>query len=328
MYFMKKTRNAFTLVEMLVVIGILALLIAVLMGVMGGSTESARAASCFANLKSLANACHSAAVASANPQAYPTAGSEVTYKITFEGNSTVAKANYIERKGWISWKSMNVYPSSSPQACDPISMFTENSEDAHYALTNGALWKYVAANSRVYVCPSHTKKANPVHWSYLMNATFGWNGGSDNFFDSEAGFVYYGGKISCKRPGDRKIRERGPDRVLLFGEVPFTGPGNWFPSGSGGTTDTDAILQFEGCDENPNAPSEGAEGKENIGANHKNGKYWCAHVVFADGHTEKISVGKTDGAQMDATTLKKLTTYLCTGTDYSLHGTTIEVLDQ
>ncbi len=327
---MQKTRNAFTLVEMLVVIGILGVLIAVLMGVMSGSTESARAASCFANMKSLANACHSAAVASSNPQAYPLAGCEITYSIENESNSTSAKARYYERKGWISWNSKNVYPSNSPQACEPISMFTDNAEDAHYALTNGALWKYVAANSRVFVCPSHTKKVNPVHWSYLMNATFGWNGGGSDVFDSESGFVYYGGKISCKRPGD-EVRSRGTDRVLLFGEVPFTGPGNWFPSGNGGTTDTDAILQFDGCDDNPNSPTSdggGGDTKENIGANHKNGKYWCAHVVFADGHTEKISVGKTDGTQMDASNLKKLTTYLCTGTDYSLHGTTIEVLDQ
>ncbi len=324
---MQKAKQAFTLVEMLVVIGILGLLIGVLIVSMSGSTESARAASCLANLKSLASACHSYGVATTGiiPQ-YPLAGAEVWYQMVKDGNTD--RASYLERKGWISWKSKGAFPATSPSSCEPISMFTDNLDDATYALTNGSLWRYVSANSRVYVCPTHATRVSPVHWSYLMNATFGWDANNGaTAFSSKQGFVPYGGKIPTYN-AQVGSKSRSPDRVLLFGEVPFMGPGSWFPSGTTGSMDTDCTLQFEGCDKIPSAPVDGARnGTENIGANHKVGKYWCAHVVYGDGHVEKVRVGKADDTKVDGTMLKKLTTYLCTGVDFSINGSKLELLE-
>lgn len=325
---MQKMKKAFTLVEMLVVVGILGVLVAVLLGVTSGATESARAASCLSNMKSLASACQSYAMAN---NYYPNAGNFLTLSVNSDQGRSNVRIEYGQGRGWISWASRGQFQENggrqqAKQACEPISMFTDNTDDAHHALTNGVLWKYVAANSKVYVCPSHTKKVNPVHWSYLMNAAFGWDAGSGETLYCD---LAYGSPIKCFQSNLNDTRECPPDRVLLFAEVPFTGPGDWFPSGTEGSTDTDAILQFQGCNKAPTiGTDESPDGKENIGANHKSGKYWFAHVVYTDGHVDKIRASKADGTKMSSSDLKKLTEYLCTGVDFSIKGNNIEVLDQ
>ena len=101
--------RGFTLVELLVVIGIIGMLITVLMMSFSGSTESARAARCLSNMKNLANAAVSCAMAS-DGSAYPRAGStEYMYVETGSRHS----AMYDENKGWISWYSKGGYPASS-----------------------------------------------------------------------------------------------------------------------------------------------------------------------------------------------------------------------
>ena len=52
-------KKGFTLVEMLVVIGIIGILVGVLVASFSGGTESARNAQCLTNMKNLAGACQS-----------------------------------------------------------------------------------------------------------------------------------------------------------------------------------------------------------------------------------------------------------------------------
>ena len=65
-------KKAFTLIELIVVVGILAVLIGTLVAALSGGTDAARAARCLTNLKNLATACNSYAMASS---CYPLAGS-------------------------------------------------------------------------------------------------------------------------------------------------------------------------------------------------------------------------------------------------------------
>lgn len=295
-------RKGFTLVEMLVVIGILGVLVASLIGALGGSTDSAYAAQCLSNMKNLAQACQSFGMASGY---YPAAGSfEYFDKPEMNTRTRKVEMNYGERKGWISWDSRGTYPSETSSPGAYVSMFSTDDDITLYALTNGAVWKYVSESRKAYVCPTHGKKGH-VNWSYIMNASFGWDATGGNFsYPYNAGYRSYG-------------YLKGADRILLFAEVPFQGPGSWFPSGEGAGTDTDSVLQYAGCSQASTILGKGKQdGNENIGFNHKSGKNWIAHVVFADGHVEKF---RCPSAGLSDSNLKDLTTWLCQGHDVSFN---------
>lgn len=285
-------KKGFTLVELLVVIGIIGILAGVMMGVMGGAGDSAQAAKCLANMKNLSTAALSAANESGY---YPTAGSVV--RMSTERKNGNAQSTYTEQKGWLSWDSENAFPATSKPSPTSISCYTTNDDQALYAITNGVIWKYMGGNSKSYCCPLHMKKRPGVHWSYVMNARFGWEADSNHAYSPSWRFVKY-----ASIPADR---------TLLFAEIPFTGPTEWTPGDSG--TDSDGILQYENCSNSARVGGQGKrDGEENIGVNHKQGKYNFAHVSFADGHVEKIRVA--------APNLKELTTFLCEGTAYTLQG--------
>lgn len=253
-------KRAFTLVELMVVIAILGALTAIFAVATSGSTESARAAKCLANLKSLATATQSYALQGGDG-CYATAKSYLYIRADVSQGLQNAKTGWWCYKGWISWDDRGVsYPLQQKSEAATIGMFAQEREDRLYAVTNGALWKYVSANADVYVCPEHKKTGVNPNWSYLMNEKFA----------TRQGFLALQGK----------------ERTLLFAEVPFRGLGSWFPEGEGGTPDTDSMLQY----------STG----ETLGVNHKQGKHWYAHVAFADGHAEKLRVARESDTMGDS----------------------------
>lgn len=307
-------KKAFTLIELLVVIAIIGILAGILIASFSGGAEAARAATCLTNLRNLATACQSYGSATAH---YPNAGSVMQLGIDTSRGMRNVKKSYTETRGWISWLSRNKFPSESPETPTSLGFLDgDNKEDALFAVTNGALYKYVGGNSAVYVCPCHRhasgSTATPV-WSYFMNAYFKWDSCQGYAYTSGAGLDY--GLV------------KKTDRLLLFAEIPFRGAGEWRPSGNGDNTDNDAILQYRGCDK---APSLGGkdrrDGTEYIGGNHPIGsvnraKGWTAHVAFADAHVEKINVtGLSDES------LRELTACLCTGKDYSIANGNVEEL--
>ena len=278
-------KKAFTLVELLVVIGIIAIVAGVLLTTFSGTSETAKAAQCLSNLKALANAALSYR---AEYNVFPGAksGQNATPKVT--GNQV--EFSYRDMPGWISWDSRN-FSTTSKQEYPQISMFTSDEDAGWFAITNGAVWRYMSGNRSAYVCPTHKQKVKRgnLWWSYVMN-----------------------GRLAGS------FKENRAERTLLFGEIPFQGAGNTFPAGTAASKETDCRLDAPKAD--------GTDGEEHLGGNHKTANQWFAHVAFADGHVEKLRVGK-DGKTLSDSDLKDLTGWLCAGIDISYNGEKYEKLD-
>ena len=307
-------KKGFSLVELIVVIGIIAILSGVLLATFGGGTASARAARCLSNMKNLASACQTYGMAEGY---YPLAGNIVWTPgpERQENNRYICK--YRDEPGWISTNSQGMFPSTSYSAPEPVSMYSNDREASIYALTNGVIWKMVSGSRETYVCPEHAKKmgsATQVNWSYLMNAFFGWEKKHVARIDRNFDKMRYGGK-------GRKSAPFRADKTLLFSEVPFMGFNSWQPEGTGGTTDTDAILQYAetGLDSGSKGDYSGGGSAEEIGVNHKSGRHYFAHVAFADGHVEKLRV-PMKGKVPDTAGFAELTSWLCAGYDVSFDG--------
>ena len=303
-------KKAFTLVELLVVIGILAILMGVLVATIGNGTESARAARCLTNMRSLATACNTVAAAHDH---YPLAGSLEVKKINLSGGSGDSKRFYEEAKGWISWNSRGSYTGGrSTSHVSSLSWFTsaycEDLETREYALTNGTIWSAISGNTDLYVCPSHRKALrhkNPL-WSYVMNERFGY----DDTLGSN-------GKMNW--PGVWYGKLGRADRTLMFAELQFAANDklevNTDPSAG---IKYDCTLQYKH--------------KEMLGCNHASGKRGlCAHVAFADGHVEKLAIpARRDGdgwaLLVSRGDIEDLTEWLCQGKDVSYNGSKYEKL--
>jgi len=289
-------KKGFTLVEMLVVIGILGILMAVLIGSFSGGTDSARAVRCLTNMKNLASACQNYGMATGR---YPMAGSVETMNVSRNGSRTEKK--YYESAGWISWYSNGAYdgePTSSKGSTSFfLSTYKQDDDAREYCLKNGALWKYLTGNRELYVCPDHKIKfgSAPPAWSYVMNSKFRWAGKDAK---PKGGSSYSGLNYgNLKRA----------DRILLFAEMPFVSNGTVedIKVSDAPGMDCDCVLQYEDND-------------ECIGFNHSSGKKAIsAHVVFADGHTEKIAWPR---GGMTTEKKRELTKWLCEGTDFSFDG--------
>ena len=296
-------RPAFTLVELLVVIAIIGVLSGVLVAALSGSGDSANAARCLANMKNLASACQTYGMRTSR---YPLAGNCVVLSIDESRGMKNIQKRYTEIPGWISMMSQGKYPSTSYSKSSPVSLYSTEKEASQFAITNGALWKYVSGNHNTYVCPVHARKgkngARP-QWSYLMSAFFGWD---------SAGRSYAGD------PRREYGQVQRPDKKLLFCEVPFSGHNTWEPDGEGGSDDTDAILQYSssGIDNGTTGKSSGGGGSEQIGVNHKKGREAFAHVAFADGHVEKLRIPVKNGAP-DTSQMAELASWLAVGYDCS-----------
>ena len=172
-------KRAFTLIEMLVVIGIIGILAGTLLGNYSGITARVRSAKCASNLKNLANAVSSYAVCGY----YPYAQSAQYLKIT--GNAQNQGLEIGEHRGWISWLSSGQsFPigGNSPRSIAHCSFADKTKENITYALTNGAIWTAVGKNTDCYRCPVHVEKCRKhgvdPGWSYQMNAYFGFESAS------------------------------------------------------------------------------------------------------------------------------------------------------
>lgn len=320
-----KPRGGFTIIELLVVIGIIGVLAGVLLTSFSGGTESARAAKCLANMRNLAQGAISYA---SQYERYPYAGSHAAIGVSDNG-----KTIFKENVGWISWLSMNDEyhtrrssggPVNSFQKCANISAFCTDEDTAAFAITNGALWKSVGQNRETYVCPSHAirakKHAVTARFSYAMSAYFGydWTRGSEAATSVGANWI--------------SMNTSRLDRKLLFAELPFAIPGSEVGGYSVSEDEAyatandsylvDCTLQYKANVNGKSYNSDWGGTAEAIAFNHKSGKRFCAHVAFADGHVEKLLAPKRDGGLGP----QQLTALLCGGVDISFNGSSYELI--
>ena len=308
-----RAKRAFTLLELLIVIAGIGALMAVVLVMNSGATESARAAKCKSHMRNLAQAVQSYAISSGH---YPNAGSFVY----LDTGSTAGKAGmYRLAKGWIGLNEKSKGVSSSTTKFTINSSWNEscmnNTHDprsgAYYAVTNGSLWRLVH-NVESYVCPAHSRacRKNGVEplWSYAMNAYFGYDSTCGQGVANTWGGAIEYGKMS-----------QTADRTLLFAEIPIVdgGAGRTYVTKQGsGHQQTDCTLQFH-TDTSKEDKSTGGKKchtwkmkgseYEMIGFNHKVGKIRVAHVAFADAHIEELVIPNNANDILD------LTADLCNG---------------
>ena len=116
-------KKGFSLVELLIVIGIIAVLGGVMLTQFSGSTDSALAASCMNNMRTLCNA----VLADASMRSYyPSAGPYQYYK----ENST--EKDWFQ--GWIGHSR-----GEATVSC----YYSDDGEQQHYAITNGTIWRTI-----------------------------------------------------------------------------------------------------------------------------------------------------------------------------------------
>ena len=303
-------KSGFSLIELIVVIGIIGVLAGVMLSLFGGASDSAKAAKCMTNMRNLAAATSNYAMIMEDGSR-PAAGSYAYYH---HGGRQVH-----QRKGWISWYyASNPFPSKS-NVSNPDTVYlaseigSKQDEERHYfALTNGAIWAQCGRNAESYVCPLHVdacrksgEKIKP-YWSYVMNSRFGFSERNGAQLDSRQ----YLNNIKSYKNGTAL----SADRVLLFAEVPFVSLPKAVASAQnavqlkGESSQFDCVLNYD---------SEDWSGiKESIGFNHKGGKRYFAHVAFADGHVTKLMLPK----DMSDSQVRSLTMWLCQGDEIAFDG--------
>ena len=297
-------KRAFTLIELLIVIGIIAILAGVLLGNYSGITNRVRAAKCQTNMRNLAQAVGSYLVCGR----YPYAGTAEYIQTT--GGTDNQGLEIREFKGWVSADTRGIeypIPGNNPANPTPISYANGDFETVNYAITNGAIWEAVGMNKDCYLCPVHVEACRKQGvrqpgWSYQMNGYFGFGGGalltSDSYIEA----------ASVTRA----------DRLLLFAEIPALSPTAKDvrkakvelpePNLTGGNGDPAMCGCLISKTTASGSPGANGGGNVSIGFNHVRGRDIVGHVAFADGHVEAL-VAPKNGNFAD------LTDWLCQGLD-------------
>ncbi len=203
-------RNAFTLVEALVVIGILSTLLAILLPAASSARASARAAECQSNLRQLGIA--STAYAAQNADHYPPA---LLYKMQPEGLSTIA------------W---------------------DFETRANGSVTPGALWSFIGGANKVQQCPEFlgaSTSGNDPFTGYNYNTTYIGAEGRFPTMDPTTG-KWIDGWNSARR-GLRAGQIRHTTKVALFGDGGWRGGANKFMRAPSNAVENDLSLVAAGA---------------------------------------------------------------------------------
>ena len=307
-------KKGFSLVELLIVIGIIAVLGGVMLAQFSGSTESALATSCLNNMRSL---CNAVLAQGSKDGYYPSAG---PYRYLELNQNSRDFNTELDHPGWIGTASVSCYHDAA-----------DDGEQQRNAIEKGSIWRVMGGARTAYVCPSHAKHCTRGNrptpkWSYAMNSYFGWDCGKAYAGGNGGSRAYGSGSMSFKFSSS--VLKRSADKVLLFAEIPFVANGVQEPEfETGASTANDSVLQYaagEGDQKYNKSAEAGGAAAEAMGFNHKSGQDYAAHVAFADGHCVKLMMPR-DCSEED---LEALTTWLCTGQDYTFNGARYERVEE
>lgn len=147
-------KGAFTLIEMLVIVAILAVLAMLLFPALGRVRESGRATKCVANLKQLQLAVMNFAQDGNTPRAVSTQLQD-------------DEGKWYEAKGWVAWANY-AGGSAAPTGGNA---YPQTGGFAKRCITNGTLYAY-ARSEDIYMCPTlaATKAYSAYKRGYSMNS--------------------------------------------------------------------------------------------------------------------------------------------------------------
>ncbi len=203
-------RRAFTMVEILVVIGVLATLLGVLLPAVSSARGSARGTECQSNLRQLGIA--ATAYCAQNADRYPAA---LLYKMQTEGLTTIA------------W---------------------DFQTHANGAVTPGALWSFINGADRVQQCPEFMGAStfgNDPFTGYNYNTTYIGAEGRFPSMDPASGRWIDGWKSARLSLSVGQIRHTS--RTALFGDGGWKGGANKFMRAPSNVVENDSSLIAAGA---------------------------------------------------------------------------------
>jgi len=297
-------KTGFTLVELLVVMSIIGILAAALTTQITKARDTSRAVRCKANLRNLGQAALNYGV---DNGILPWAGSHEWVYSSRNGNSY--KTTVGLRRGWVDWTKSDGsqefwpkdYSGGGASSCGKGAMVTAIVGIPGYmSVTNGTLWSYMGRDLSAYICDAHVtqyrstlaSKKDMIYRSYFMNGYFGYN---KDYLPVTLHRDIYLNSLSASGSAAS---------LLMFAELPIKQDGIDAKAAVDGVLESVIVGYNDGRD-TPSVPA-----REILGFNHLVGKQYVAHLVYADGHVDAISVGV---AGLKANQMKGLAYFLCNG---------------